>query len=199
MSSLIITGIDTETTGLSQQDGHRIIEISLAFYTTRDGYTLRKLGQTWTQRINPLRPIDPMAQEVHGISSADLRGAPEWEQVAPKIVSLLSKTHILVGHNMAFDGPFVGLELARIGYAVPQCETFCTMEAGRAFTALGKTPSLKELCWALDVEYDTSKAHAADYDTERTMECFERGVSWGYYKVPLIESLRQQSCMTAVA
>lgn len=193
MSTLIIAGIDIETTGLNQEEGHRIVEIALSMHATNDGKGFRKLGQTWTQRINPLRPIDPGAQAVHGISLDQLRGCPEWEQVAPKVSSLLSKTHLLVAHNIAFDAPFVGLELARVGLPVPSCETFCTMESGRAFTALGKQPNLGELCQALDVEYDPSAAHAADYDIDCTMECFRRGVYWGYFRVPLIESLRARA------
>lgn len=187
---MIIAGTDTETTGLSQEDGHRIIEIAIAMYQTDDGLSFRKLGKTWVQRINPMRAIDPGAQAVHGISSADLKGCPEWDAVAPKVHKFLSHTDLLVAHNVEFDAPFIALELARLGYDVPNFDVFCTMKEGRAATAMGKLPSLSELAWALGYNYDTSEAHAADYDIDLTMDCFFKGLKEGLYHLPQLEALK---------
>lgn len=184
---MIISGFDLETTGLSAPQGHRIIEVALAMYQY-DGvaWPPRKMGKTWTQRINPKREIDPKAQAVHGISWAELQKEPVWEKVAPMVAKLLNHTDLLIAHNMNFDGPFVGHELMRVGIDVPSMELLCTMEKGRPCMPTGKVPSLKKLCWAMDVEYDPNKAHAADYDVDVMMEAFFRGVQRGLFALPVL-------------
>lgn len=195
----VIVGVfDTETTGLPKHDGdldgHRIIEIAISLHVTEDGgLTHRKLGDTWVQRINADRPIHKGAQQVHGISWIDLKDEPKWPEVAPKLAKILSMCDLLVAHNMDFDFPFVyqELELAHFDPAdILPDEFVCTMEEGRATTAMGKLPSLKELCWSFGVEYDDTEAHAADYDTDVLAEAFWRGVHWGLYKA---ECLSQEN------
>lgn len=181
---IVITGIDLETTGLSQEEGHRIIEVGLAVYKTPDLKTFTQVGRTYLQRINPLRPIDKGAQNVHGISLDMLRGEPEWSDVAPKISRILNATHLIVAHNSEFDIPFVALELVRVGLPIPESEVFCTMQEGRSSTAMGKVPNLGELCWSYGVDYDPDAAHAADYDINKTMECFIRGVQRNRFRLP---------------
>lgn len=183
----LIAGLDIETTGLLQEKGHRIIEIGLSVYRTRDFITFDKVGKTMCQRINPMRSIDEKAQAVHGISLEDLKCAPEWEEVAPKIDKILSKVHLLVAHNVEFDLPFISLELERIGLNIPKCPYFCTMENGRGATPLGSLPSLGALCWSFGVDYDEDEAHAADYDIDVTMECFIKGVQSGFFELPELE------------
>lgn len=177
---MLITGLDTETTGLDPADGHRIIEIACLTYDS----ATRKLVDRYVQRIDPERPIQPKAQEVHGISYAELVGQPKWEAVAPEVHKRMQAADMMVAHNMAFDGPFVGMELMRIGMTLPILETFCTMENGRWACADGKYPRLQELCFALGVTYDLAKAHAADYDVEVAMQCFWRGLDRGFYTPP---------------
>ena len=179
-----IAGLDTETTGLDPEKGHKLIEVGINLYETTDGKSFRKMGRTWTQRIKPGRSIDAAAQAVHGISLADLESAPMLDEVAPKIHKLLSAADLLVAHNANFDVPFIVYEFANVGLECPDLEVFCTMENGRAATAMGKLPNLGELCWAMDVDYNPDEAHAADYDIDRTMECFFRGLKRGLFTVP---------------
>ncbi len=190
---MIITGCDIESTGLSQEDGHRIIEIAISMYQTENGVDFSKLGKTWVQRINPMRSIDAGAQAVHGISAADLKGCPEWDEVAPKVHKFLKHTDVFVAHNVGFDAPFIALELARIGLDVPNFEVFCTMENGRQATAMGKLPSLAELAWAFGEVYDTGSAHAADYDIDLTMSLFFKGLQSGAFVVPKLKELTDKA------
>jgi DNA polymerase III epsilon subunit-like protein len=122
---------------------------------------------------------------VHGIAYSELVGQPKWDAVAPIVIDKLRATSCIVAHNMNFDDPFVGAELARVGQPIPVCEIFCTMESGRWACADGKSPKLMELCFALGVEYDKAKAHAADYDVEVMMECLWRGIDRGFYQLPI--------------
>lgn len=174
-----IIGVDTETTGLEQEKGHRIIEIALLAYD-ENGNLLDK----WLQRIDPERSIDAGAQAAHGISYTELVGQPKWEDVAKEVATRIGEADLLVAHNMGFDGPFIAGELHRVGLEVPDVHGFCTMENARWACPDGKLPRLGELCFALNVPYDTAKAHAADYDIEVTMACFFKGLERGFYKMP---------------
>lgn len=175
----IITGLDIETTGLEQEKGHRIIEVAACLY---DADTQRQVAR-FVKRINPERSIDPKAQAVHGISFDDLVGCPKWEDVAPKLAEIMSKSSLIVAHNGdSFDLPFIGNEFKRIGIAIPEVKCFDTMVNGRWATALGKLPNLGELCFATGVEYDPSKAHGAEYDVEVMMSAFFEGVRTGFFK-----------------
>lgn len=181
---MIITGADIETTGLEQEKGHRIIEICMRAYDL----STRKLKYSLVERIHPQRSIQQKAQEVHGISIEDLAGCPHWEEIAPKVAAMMKASDLLIAHNMAFDGPFIALELMRIGMTVPRVDSFCTMENGRWATPLGKKPSLKELCFSVGVDYDPTKAHSAAYDVDVMMDCFFKGLDLGFFKVEAEEA-----------
>lgn len=178
--SLIVSFGDIETTGLTVADGHRIIEFAIHHY---DFATRTKVGR-YVQRIDPLRPIDPEAQEVHGIAYDDLVGCPTWDVVAPAIHDEIVKTSQLTFHNRDFDFPFIEQELERVGIKPPLIETFCTMENGRWACFDGKLPKLMELCFALNVPYDPALAHAADYDVDCTAQCYFKGLERGFFPQP---------------
>lgn len=177
---MLVIGLDTETTGLSQEKGAKIIEIGLLTYDM----ATRKCVDRWVQRIDPEQPIEAGAQAVHGICYEDLVGSPKWTAVADDIAKRISRASLLVAHNMKFDGPFIAAELIRVGVKVPDVHSFCTMENGRWACPDGKNPRLGELCFALGVEYDTAKAHGAEYDIEVMMDCFFKGLERGFYKLP---------------
>lgn len=165
----IVLGLDIETTGLSAEKGHRVIEIACCLH---DFHTGKFLGK-WEKRINPMRSIDAKAQAVHGISLDDLMHEPKWEAVAPDLVKLFRKADLVVAHNgLGFDLPFLIHEIDRIGLELPDVEICDTMTACYWATPDGKPPSLKELAHSLGFVYDLSKAHAALYDVALMMKCF---------------------------
>lgn len=173
----IIAGLDIETSGLEQPLGHRIMEIAVGFYDE----TGKRLG-AWEQRVNPERPVDPKAQEVHGIAFTDVADCPVWSEVAPKVVKLLSKAQVVVAHNgVGFDMPFVTAELERVGLAMPEVKVIDTMLEGRWATPLGKLPNLGELCFATGVHYDKAKAHGAMYDIDVMMQAYFVGFKKGFF------------------
>lgn len=181
----LLAGLDIETTGISVEDGHKIVEIAMIIYdfSPVTGDHLRK--GAFTQRINPMRSIDPGAQTVHGISFDDVSACPTWEEVAPKIVKIMQTTKVAVAHNGdSFDLPFITSELIRVKLPVPNIKTVDTCTASRWATPNGKVPSLEELCFATETDYDRTKAHAALYDVERMMECFFKAYKAGFIKLP---------------
>lgn len=185
--AIYVAGIDTETTGIDPEE-HRIIEVAVCIHDLVSG---KRVG-TFEQRVHPQRTIQPKAQEVHGISIEDLKGCPIWSEVAPKLDKILSRCQVAVAHNgIGFDFPFLAIEQSRAGLELPDhLKAVDTMLDGRWATPDGKVPSLKELCFAMGVEYDESKAHAALYDVEVMMECFFRARNgYGYFQIDGIDGV----------
>lgn len=176
----LIVGIDTETTGLEPGE-HRIIEVCCQVYDLAS----RTRRINFVQRINPQRSITASAQAIHGISSADLIGCPLWEEVGPKVRLIIERCGLIVWHNgHEFDRKFLDAELERIGQKKITTPDFDTMLEARWATPVGAVPSLQALCFACDVPYDVDEAHAADYDVTVMMECFFRGLDWGFFRLP---------------
>jgi DNA polymerase III alpha subunit (gram-positive type) len=77
--------LDTETTGLSTGQGHRIIEIGAIELVNR-----RLTGRDFHRFLNPDRDIDEGAERVHGISRADLETAPRFHEVADELLDFIN-------------------------------------------------------------------------------------------------------------
>lgn len=171
--------LDSETTGLDPDKGHRLIEVCVAIYSM-DESVIRP--RTW--RINPEREVDPDAQATHGIATADLRSEPRFADVAVEIGGRIASADIVIAHNIEFDHKFLVAEFAQAKVGLPVRPLYCTAKNGRWATFDGKTPSLKELCFALGIEYDEAKAHAAEYDVDRLAACFLSGLDRGVFPLP---------------
>lgn len=169
-----VLGFDTETTGVDDTD--RVIEIALIKYDWNG-----KLLDSFIQRFDPECPISPKAQRVHGIAYADLVGQPKFEAYAQTISDVLQGASMIIAHNIEFDTKMLTAEFVRSGVRVPQVPSFCTMQNSRWACFDGKLPKLKELCFALGVEYDEDAAHAASYDVEVMAECFFKGMKREVY------------------
>lgn len=183
--SRIITGFDTETTGLKAEAGDKIIEIAMLSFDL----DTRQLVDSYVQRIDPERAIAPAAQEVHGISYSELAGKPKFRDIAPEVFRRFEASTYVVAHNLQFDALFLLSELASCGLTLPTCASIDTMTEARWACADGKYPKLSELCFALGVKYDFSAAHAADYDVKVMMECLWRGLDRGFYTLPILEAV----------
>jgi DNA polymerase-3 subunit epsilon len=180
---MIIVGCDTETTGFHPHKGDRIIEACFGIYRYEAG--VMTLLKTVTQRINPQRSIPADSQRIHGISYEDVKASPIWSDFAPTVEKILSKADLVVIHNAEFDVRFLDHEQSQAGSPVSKWPpVVCTMETARWATFDGKRPSLAEVCWALGIEYDPSKAHAAAYDVDVMMQAYAKGLSLGLYKLP---------------
>jgi DNA polymerase-3 subunit epsilon len=177
--TILIAGADLETTGLDVDKGDRIIEVAILTYDL----DTRALVDRYVQRIDPDRAISPKAHEVHGITYAELVGCPKWEDVAATVKAKLDVDYTVI-HNAGFDIPFIAGELLRVGFPLPRAEVFCTMENARWACPDGKFPKLQELCFALQVPYDPALAHAAEYDVQKMMACFFKGLDRGFYTLP---------------
>jgi DNA polymerase III subunit epsilon len=97
--------LDTETTGLEPELGHRIIEIGCVEILNR-----RPTGRTFHHYLNPDRDIDKGAAEVHGITLDKLRDKPRFADVADELMTFISGAELVI-HNAAFDVAFLDHEL----------------------------------------------------------------------------------------
>lgn len=201
MTKLIIAGIDIETTGFEAELGHRITEIAIDVYELFvPTMELTKRG-VFHRLINPQRDIPAKVQEITNITPGLVKYCPTWNEIGPKVASILAATDIFVAHNANFDAPFLAHEILRIGQKIDlDMETYCTMQNGRFATPFGKCPKLAELCWALGVEFDSDSAHRANFDTDRMMAALLAGVKGGYFDLaPAIARVVARKSATEVA
>jgi DNA polymerase-3 subunit epsilon len=100
--------LDTETTGLEVQDGHRIIEIG----------AVEVVGRSVTERhfhryVNPERDVDAGALAVHGLERDFLADKPRFAEIADELLEFVRDAEVII-HNAPFDLSFLDMELARI-------------------------------------------------------------------------------------
>jgi DNA polymerase-3 subunit epsilon len=97
--------LDVESTG-KEKATDQIIELCLRF-----GLSLEAESRTW--RIRPSIAIHPEASAIHGITARDVADCPLFSDIAPEILSLLTRANVIVGYNVAFDLDMLQAELAR--------------------------------------------------------------------------------------
>jgi DNA polymerase III subunit epsilon len=97
--------LDTETTGLEAERGHRIIEIGCVELVNR-----RPSGRHFHRYLNPERDIDEGARAVHGITRERLLSAPKFGEVAEELFGFISGCELII-HNAPFDLGFIDMEL----------------------------------------------------------------------------------------
>ncbi len=155
--------VDIETTG-GYASANGITEIAIAIH---DGCSMVDYFETL---INPQLPIPPYIQSLTGITHAMVSQAPLFEEVAPKIFSLLADK-IFVAHNVNFDFSFVKHHLSQHGYLL-DCKKLCTVRMGRKIFPGLRSYSLGNLCRSLEIEVDNR--HRAGGDTLATVKLFEQ-------------------------
>lgn len=154
--------LDTETTGLSPQNGDRIIEIGCVELVAR-----KLTGNNLHFYLNPERDSHEDALRVHGISNAFLKDKPKFSAVAQELLAYLQGAEVII-HNAPFDVGFLNKELELMGLApLRQCVAKVTdtlMMAKEAFP--GKRNSLDALCDRLEVDNSGRTLHGALLDAE---------------------------------
>jgi DNA polymerase-3 subunit epsilon len=155
--------LDTETTGLSTTDDHRIIEIGCVEIINR-----RLTGETFHQYINPQREIDAGAMEVHGISNEDLADKPLFAEVVADFIDFIDGAELII-HNAAFDVGFLDHELNKIKTESRRINDLCTV-LDTLKLARDKHPGQKNnldaLCKRYGVDNSNRELHGALLDSE---------------------------------
>lgn len=161
--------LDTETTGLEPEQGHRIIEIGCVEMVNR-----RLSGRHFHQYVRPDRQIDPAAFAVHGISDKSLVDKPLFVDVAEAFLAFVEGAELII-HNAPFDVGFLNHELARVGSGQSPLETYCSVLDTLALARdlhPGQRNSLDALCKRYAVDNSERDLHGALLDAEILAEVY---------------------------
>lgn len=155
--------VDTETTGLEVDQGHRIIEIGCVELINR-----RLTGRHFHQYVNPERDIDAGAESVHGIRAEDLADKPVFARIADKLLEFLGDADLII-HNAPFDLGFLNAELARLEPPVARLDErrqiLDTLVLARRLHP-GQKNNLDALCRRYQVDNGHRQWHGALLDAE---------------------------------
>jgi DNA polymerase-3 subunit epsilon len=155
--------LDTETTGLSPSQGHRVIEIGCLELVDR-----RLTGREYHCFLHPDRDIDEAAQRVHGISLDDLETAPRFAEVAEEFLAFVTGAELVI-HNAEFDVGFLEHELKLMGHAQPKMTDHSTVLDTLALARKmhpGQRNSLDALCKRYEVDATKRDVHGALIDSD---------------------------------
>jgi DNA polymerase III subunit epsilon len=161
--------LDTETTGLEVQRGHRIIEIGCVELAER-----RPTGRTFHAYLNPDRSIDEGARAVSGISDEFLSDKPRFAEIAEKLLDFVRGAEI-IAHNAEFDVGFIDAELglagATLGRLTDHAVVLDTLSLAREKFP-GQRNSLDALCRRFGIDNSHREWHGALLDAQLLAEVY---------------------------
>ena len=158
--------LDTETTGLSFNDGHKIVEI--ACIETKD---LIPTGNVFHKLINPKRSIPEAAYNVHGFSEKFLKDQETFDQIADEFISFINNKKIII-HNASFDLGFLNGELGLIKKnKIEKKMVVDSLEVARNKFP-GASNSLDALCRKFNIDLSRRAKHNALLDCELLREVY---------------------------
>jgi DNA polymerase III subunit epsilon len=158
--------LDTETTGLSFREGHKIVEI--ACIETKD---LIPTGKVFHKFINPRRSVPNEAFKVHGFSEDFLKDKEAFDQVADEFLGFIKDKKIII-HNASFDISFLDGELGAIQKEkINKKLVIDSLEVARNKYP-GSSNSLDALCKRFNVDLSRREKHNALLDCELLREVY---------------------------
>jgi len=160
--------LDTETTGLYANQGHRIIEIAAIEIINR-----RPTNNSFHFYINPDREIDPAAQEVHGITLDFLQDKPRFTEIASDFIKFIKDATLII-HNAPFDVGFINMEFGLI--EKPPIEEVVaniidTLKLAKDMRP-GQRNSLDALCRFYNIDNSQRSLHGALLDAQLLAEVY---------------------------
>ena len=158
--------LDTETTGLSFQDGHKIVEI--ACIETKD---LIATGKVFHKFINPERNIPDEAFKIHGFSQKFLSDKETFDQIAEEFLSFINNKKIII-HNAVFDLGFLDGELNYVKKEKIKKELVTDSLSIARNKFPGTSNSLDALCKRFNIDLSRRTKHNALLDCELLREVY---------------------------
>ena len=158
--------LDTETTGLSFQDGHKVVEI--ACIETKD---LIPTNNIFHKLINPNRNIPEEAFKVHGFSEKFLKDKETFDQVVDEFLGFIKGKKIII-HNANFDLGFLNGELRSLKKDLINEENVIDSLAVARNKFPGLSNSLDALCKRFNIDLSRRTKHNALLDCELLREVY---------------------------
>lgn len=155
--------LDTETTGLDPDKGHRVIEVGCLELQNR-----RITGSTFHRFINPQRDIERAAEEVHGITNEFLVDKPLFREVIDELIAYIDGAELII-HNAPFDVNFLNHEFRWAGKRYKKLEEYCGVFDTLTYARRkhpGQRNSLDALCSRYHVDNSNRELHGALLDAE---------------------------------
>jgi DNA polymerase III subunit epsilon len=158
--------LDTETTGLSPRDGHRIVEIGAVELINH-----MPSGQSFHVYLDPQRDMPKEAEAVHGLSAAFLKGKPLFGAVVDDFLSFIADS-VMIIHNASFDMTFINAELKSVGKpAINMNQVVDTLAIAKQKFPMASN-SLDALCKRFGIDLSRRKKHGALLDSELLAEVY---------------------------
>ena len=158
--------LDTETTGLSVQEGHRIVEIAAC---EMKDYILT--GKTFHVYINPEREIDTSASNIHGLKTEVLEEKPKFTQICNNFINFIKDSRLVI-HNADFDVSFLNNEFEICGSKYRIKNNYIdTVKLARKKIP-GSLVNLDALCRRYNISLDKREYHGALVDTHLLAEVY---------------------------
>ena len=163
--------IDTETTGLEPEQGHRIIEIGCVELINR-----KLTGNTFHEYINPEREIDADALNIHGISGSFLQDKPLFVEIIDDFLNFINGAEI-IAHNASFDVDFINHEIKLIGTNRQTLDSYVTVFDTLALARKkfpGQRNTLDAICrrYQIDLADRKQHGHGALLDAELLAQAY---------------------------
>jgi DNA polymerase-3 subunit epsilon len=161
--------VDTETTGLEPEQGHRIIEIGCVEVINR-----RATGRTFHRYLRPDREVDPGAMQVHGITNEFLLDKPRFPEVAAELIEFINGAELVI-HNAPFDVAFLDAEFKRLPPPLRRVSELCavldTLALARKMHP-GQRNGLDALCKRYSVDNSHRELHGALLDARILLDVY---------------------------
>ncbi|TDR30196.1 DNA polymerase III subunit epsilon [Hydromonas duriensis] len=159
--------LDTETTGLDPNQGHKLVEVGCVEMVNR-----QLTGRHFHHYLNPQRESDEGALNVHGLTTEFLSDKPLFKAIAGDLLEFVRDATVLI-HNASFDTKFLNAELSALG--MDTIQSVCTVEDTLAMAKQmfpGKRNNLDALCERLGVSNAHRVLHGALLDAEILAEVY---------------------------
>ncbi len=157
--------LDTETTGLDPDVGHRVVEIACIELINH-----LPTGRHFQRYLNPGRDMPKEAEAVHGLTAAFLADKPRFAELAAEMLEFIGDAALVI-HNAEFDLKFLNAELKRVERAALAHRVVDTLGlARRKFP--GAQASLDALCRRFAIDNSARTRHGALLDTELLAEVY---------------------------
>jgi DNA polymerase-3 subunit epsilon len=182
--------LDTETTGLEVERGHRIIEIGCVELINR-----RATGRFFHHYLNPERDVDQGARAVHGLTRERLEGEPKFAAIAPELLAFIEGAELII-HNAVFDLAFLDREFALLGGPAPvsvraNCQILDTLLLARARHP-GQRNNLDALAKRYGIDASHRELHGALLDARILADVY-LAMTGGQSTLALDEAARERA------
>jgi len=158
--------LDTETTGLSPSQGHRIVEIGCV-----ELFNHLATGEVYHVYVNPQRDMPVEAFNVHGLSEDFLKQHPTFDKLAQGFLDFIGEAPLII-HNASFDMKFINAELTGCGLAPLPMERAVDTVAMARKKFPGAQASLDALCRRFGIDNSSRTKHGALLDSELLAEVY---------------------------